>query len=92
MKNWLHKRLSGLGSAFPSTVSPYWRTLPVAGMKLLLTGSFLIAVLCCCCHSLWSGGQFALLRSARRSGSSYLGPSSATQMNLSSRVLPESPV
>ena len=53
------------------------------------------AVLCCCppstymsllrercCHSFWSGGQFALLRSARRSDSSYLGPSSAAASEL----------
>jgi hypothetical protein len=38
-----------------------------------------------CSHSFWSGGQFALLRSARRSDSSYLGPSSAAEVNLSSR-------
>jgi hypothetical protein len=43
MKNWLYKWLSGLGSAFPTALSPYWRTLPIARMKLLLAGSFLIA-------------------------------------------------
>ena len=43
MKNWLHKWLSGLGSAFPHAFSPYWRTLPIARMKLYLAGSFLIA-------------------------------------------------
>ena len=43
MKDWLHKWLSGLGAAFPSALSPYWRTLPIARMKLLLAGTFLIA-------------------------------------------------
>lgn len=43
MKNWLHKWLSGLGSAFPHAFSPYWGTLPIARMKLYLAGSFLIA-------------------------------------------------
>jgi len=43
MKNWLHKWLSGLWSAFPHALSPYWRTLPIARMKLYLAGSFLVA-------------------------------------------------
>jgi len=43
MKNWHHKWISGLGSAFPHAFSPYWRTLPIARMKLYLAGSFLIA-------------------------------------------------
>src|ERR1700733_8905240 len=52
MKNWLHKWLSGLGSAFPSALSPYWRTLPIARMKLLLAGSFLIAAAAGFCFDL----------------------------------------
>ena len=52
MKNWLHKWLSGLGSAFPSALSPYWRTLPIARMKLLLAGSFLIASAAGFCYDL----------------------------------------
>ena len=41
MNNRFYKSLSGLTSAFPSAFSPYWRTLPIARMKLLLAGTFL---------------------------------------------------
>ena len=61
------------------------------GFMLLPAATYMSLLRECCCHSLWSGGQFVLLRSARRSDSSYLGPSSAAQVNLSSRVLPSSP-
>jgi len=41
MNSQFHKSLSGLRSAFPSALSPYWRTLPIGRMKLLLAGTFL---------------------------------------------------
>ncbi len=43
MNNWLHKRLAGLGSAYPSTFSPYWRALPMRRMTRLLLGTFFMA-------------------------------------------------
>jgi hypothetical protein len=44
MSNSLRRSLSGLTSAFPSALSPYWRALPIRRMKLFLAGTFLIAV------------------------------------------------
>jgi hypothetical protein len=41
MSNRFQKSLSSLRSAFPSALSPYWRTLPIGRMKLLLAGTFL---------------------------------------------------
>jgi hypothetical protein len=35
--------LAGVGSAWPTAYSPYWRALPVGRMKMLLAGTFLIA-------------------------------------------------
>jgi len=43
MNNRFHKWLSGLRSAFPSALSPYWRTLPLGRMQLLFAGTFLSA-------------------------------------------------
>ena len=44
MSNSLRRSLSGLTSAFPTALSPYWRALPIKRMKLFLAGTFLIAV------------------------------------------------
>jgi serine phosphatase RsbU (regulator of sigma subunit) len=43
MNKGLHKWLSVLRSAFPTALSPYWRTLPIGRMKLFLAGTFLSA-------------------------------------------------
>jgi serine phosphatase RsbU (regulator of sigma subunit) len=39
----LHKWLAGVGSAYPSAFSPYWRALPLRYMKKLLMGTFFIS-------------------------------------------------
>jgi serine phosphatase RsbU (regulator of sigma subunit) len=41
MNKWLAKWRSGLGSAYPSTFSPYWRALPMRHLTKLLMGTFL---------------------------------------------------
>ncbi len=43
MKKKLRTWLAGVGSAFPSAFSPYWRALPLRRMKTLLAGMFLVA-------------------------------------------------
>lgn len=43
MKKKFRTWLADVGSAFPSAFSPYWRTLPVRRMKMLLAGTFIIA-------------------------------------------------
>ena len=40
MKKWFQKLRVILSSAFPSAASPYWRALPLRGMKSLLAGVF----------------------------------------------------
>jgi len=40
MNSWLHKWLEGLGTAYPSASSSYWRTMPLARMKKLLAAAF----------------------------------------------------
>ena len=40
MNKWLHKRLEGLGTAYPSASSSYWRTMPLGRMKKLLAAVF----------------------------------------------------
>jgi hypothetical protein len=42
MKKKFREWLAGVGLAFPTAFSPYWRALPVGRMKLLLAGTFLI--------------------------------------------------
>src|SRR5271155_180587 len=42
MKKKLRAWLAGLSSAFPTTFSPYWRTLPLGRMKMFLAGYFLV--------------------------------------------------
>jgi sigma-B regulation protein RsbU (phosphoserine phosphatase) len=42
MKKWLQKLRGILSSAFPTAASPYWRALPLQGMKGLLAGVFFI--------------------------------------------------
>ncbi len=42
MKRKLQTWLAGLGSAFPTAFSPYWRALPMTRMKLLLAGTFFV--------------------------------------------------
>ncbi len=34
--------LAGVGSAFPTAFSPYWRALPIGRMKMFLAGTFFI--------------------------------------------------
>ncbi len=43
MNNWLHKWLEGLGSAYPSAFSPYWRALPMRRLTKLMVGTFFSA-------------------------------------------------
>ena len=40
MKKRLHKWLGGLGTAYPSASSSYWRTMPLGRMKKLLAAAF----------------------------------------------------
>ena len=40
MNNWLHKWLAGLGTAYPSASSSYWRTMPLGRLKKLLAAAF----------------------------------------------------
>jgi hypothetical protein len=40
MNNWLHKRLEGLGTAYPGASNSYWRTMPLGRMKKLLAAAF----------------------------------------------------
>jgi Stage II sporulation protein E (SpoIIE) len=42
MKKKLRTWLAGVGSAFPTTFSPYWRTLPLGRMKMFMAGYFLV--------------------------------------------------
>jgi serine phosphatase RsbU (regulator of sigma subunit) len=41
MNKWLDKWRAGLGSAYPSAFSPYWRALPMRHLTKLLMGTFL---------------------------------------------------
>src|SRR5438552_9260273 len=43
MNDWLHKWRAGLGSAYPSASSPYWRALPMRRRTKLLMGTSVIA-------------------------------------------------
>ena len=43
MNKRLRRSLSRLTLAFPSALSPYWRSLPIRRMKFFLAGAFLIA-------------------------------------------------
>jgi len=40
MNSWLHKWLEGLGTAYPSASSSYWRAMPLGRMKKLLAAAF----------------------------------------------------
>jgi serine phosphatase RsbU (regulator of sigma subunit) len=40
MNNWLHKWVAGVGSAYPSASSSYWRTMPLGRLKKLLAAAF----------------------------------------------------
>jgi serine phosphatase RsbU (regulator of sigma subunit) len=40
MNNGLHKWLAGLGTAYPSASSSYWRTMPLKRMRKLLAAAF----------------------------------------------------
>jgi sigma-B regulation protein RsbU (phosphoserine phosphatase) len=40
MNNWLHKWLEGVGTAYPSASSSYWRTMPLRRMTKLLGAAF----------------------------------------------------
>jgi Stage II sporulation protein E (SpoIIE) len=40
MKDWLHKWLEGLRTAYPNSASSYWRTMSLGRMKKLLAGAF----------------------------------------------------
>lgn len=42
MKRKLRTWLAGVGSAFPTTFSPYWRRLPLRRMKMFLAGYFFV--------------------------------------------------
>ena len=42
MKKKLRTWLAGVGSAFPSAFSPYWRALPLGRMKMFLAGYFFV--------------------------------------------------
>jgi Stage II sporulation protein E (SpoIIE) len=42
MKKKLRTWLAGVGSAFPTAFSPYWRVLPLRRMKMFLAGYFLV--------------------------------------------------
>ena len=42
MKKKLRTWLSGVGSAFPSAFSPYWRVVPLGRMKTFLAGYFFV--------------------------------------------------
>jgi phosphoserine phosphatase RsbU/P len=43
MNKWFPKWFAGLGSAYPSAFSPYWRALPMRRLTKLLAGTFLVA-------------------------------------------------
>jgi len=40
MNSWLHKWLEGMGTAYPSASSSYWRAMPLGRMKKLLAAAF----------------------------------------------------
>jgi hypothetical protein len=40
VRNWLHKWLAELGTAYPNASMPYWRTMPLGRMKKLLAAAF----------------------------------------------------
>jgi hypothetical protein len=67
MKKKLRTWLSGVGSAFPSAFSPYWRVVPLGRMKTFLAGYFFVGAA--------GGFAFDLLQlNASRVGGGFFWP------------------
>lgn len=67
MKKKLRTWLAGVGSAFPSAFSPYWRVLPLRRMKMFLVGYFFVGAA--------GGFAFDLLQlNASRVGGGFFWP------------------